>query len=174
MKHGESSVFPPPSLFHNMHNQVTLCRKTATHVYWKIWCFIYIQQTNEHGFIVVFSSVTMKEDFDMKMEIRWGYSLFCKAGHTLFVFCISRNAPWNMKHLLYTFPISCEFRVLLMPRKNKLRNYVAFHTNADPGIKCCEMWKAKRSVKCEESDAQHPIIHFSFFTFRRCLLHIPR
>ncbi len=43
------------------------------------------------------------------------------AGYTHIAFgeCFSRNTPRNTKHSLYIFRISCKFRVLLMPRKNK-------------------------------------------------------
>ncbi len=59
----------------------------------------------------------------------------------------SRNTPQNTEHSLYTFRISYEFRVLLMPRKNKLWNPLTFHANANPGAKCkkrkeeCKMWE---------------------------------
>ncbi len=59
----------------------------------------------------------------------------------------SRNTPGNTKHLLYTFRISCEFRVLLMPQKNKPQNPLTFCVNADPGVKCCKMWKAKKVTR---------------------------
>ncbi len=48
----------------------------------------------------------------------------------LYTFCISlmfsQNTPRNTKHSLYTFRISCEFRVLLMLRKNKPQNPLTF------------------------------------------------
>ncbi len=92
----------------------------------------------------------------------------------LYTFCIShfakisqmflQNTPQNTKHSLYSFGISCEFCVLLMPRKNKLWNPLTFRANADPGTKCCKMWKAKKGgAKCEKSDAKYLAIHFSFF-----------
>ncbi len=74
----------------------------------------------------------------------------------------SRNTPWNMKHSLYTIRISSEFRVLLMPRKNKPQNSSSFRTNADPGAKCKS---GKRGVKSEKSCSQYPVTHFRFFTF---------
>ncbi len=46
-----------------------------------------------------------------------------------------------------------------MPRKNKPRNPLSFHVNADSGGK-----SEKRDVKCEKSGAKYPAIHF-FFAF---------
>ncbi len=62
---------------------------------------------------------------------------------------------------LYTFRISREFRVLLMPRKNKPQNPLTIRTNADSGAKCKK--RKKRGVKCEKSDAKYLAIHFLFF-----------
>ncbi len=71
-----------------------------------------------------------------------------KAGYTLFTFheCYSQNTPQNKKHSLRTFCISREFRVLLMPQKKKPGNPLSFHTNANPGTKCCEMRKKWREI----------------------------
>ncbi len=74
-------------------------------------------------------------------------------------FVFSRNTPRNTKHSLYTFHISCEFRVLLMPRKNKPRNPLTFRVNAGTGAKCEKPKKGTRNAK-------YPTIHFSFFAFR--------
>ncbi len=53
-----------------------------------------------------------------------------------------------------------------MLRKNKPQNPLTFRTNADPGAKCGEMWKAKKGdSKREKSDAKYPAIHFLFFAF---------
>ncbi len=69
----------------------------------------------------------------------------------LYTFHISqmflRNTRQNTKHPLYTFRISCEFRVLLMPRKNIPRNPLTFRANANPDAKCCEMQKTKKGVQ---------------------------
>ncbi len=51
------------------------------------------------------------------------------------------NAPQTMKHSLHSFRISCEFRVLLIPRKNKSQNPLTFRANAEFGTKCCEKQK---------------------------------
>ncbi len=48
------------------------------------------------------------------------------------------------KTLTTHFHISCEFRVLLMPQKSKPPNPLSFRANADTGVKCCEMRKAKK------------------------------
>ncbi len=53
------------------------------------------------------------------------------------------------------FHISCEFRVLLMPQKNKPRNPLTFRTNLDPGAQCCEMRKK-----------WHEILRYTLFIFR--------
>ncbi len=69
----------------------------------------------------------------------------------------SWNTPRNTKHSPYTFRISCEFRVLLMPQRNKPRNPVTFRTNADPGAKC----KKRR----KKSDLKYTAIHILFLAF---------
>ncbi len=72
----------------------------------------------------------------------------------------SQNTPQNTKHLLYTFCISGEFCILLMPQKNKPRNPLSFCA------KCYEMRKVKkRGAKLEKSDTKYDAIHFSFFAF---------
>ncbi len=48
-----------------------------------------------------------------------------------------------------------------MPRKNKPQNPLTFRANTDPGVKCCEMRKAKKGVH----NAKYPAIHFFFFAF---------
>ncbi len=48
------------------------------------------------------------------------------------------------KHSLYTFHISREFRVSLMPQKNKLRNPMIFFANASHSAKC-----EKQKKECE-------------------------
>ncbi len=56
----------------------------------------------------------------------------------------SQNTPQNTKHSLYTFRISCEFRISLTSWKNKLRNPLTFCANGNPGANCCETWKVKK------------------------------
>ncbi len=57
---------------------------------------------------------------------------FCSSSGQLYTFRISRvflqNTPQNTKHSQYTFRISCKFRVLWMPQKNKPRNPLASYT----------------------------------------------
>ncbi len=80
--------------------------------------------------------------------------------------CFSRNTQWNIKHSLYTFRISCEFRVLLMPQKNKPQNHLSFRANANPGVKCCEMQKAKKGAQNVKKVAQNtPLYTFRFLLF---------
>ncbi len=69
-----------------------------------------------------------------------------------------KHTTRNTKHSPYIFHISCEFRVLLMPRNSKPWNPLTFRANADPGAK-------KRGVKREKSDTKYPAIHFLFFAF---------
>ncbi len=59
----------------------------------------------------------------------------------------SQNTPQNMEYSLYTFRISCEFRVLLIPRKNKTRNPLSCRVNADPGTKCKKQKKGRKTQK---------------------------
>ncbi len=47
--------------------------------------------------------------------------------------------------------------------KNKLRNPLTFHMNANPGAKCK---KRKNRMKHEKSDAKYPAVDFLFFAFR--------
>ncbi len=72
----------------------------------------------------------------------------------------SQNTPRNKKHSLYTSRILCEFRVLLMPRKNKAQNPLTFRTNADPAK--CKKWK--RGTKCEKNWREIP--RYTLFVFR--------
>ncbi len=58
-----------------------------------------------------------------------------------------RNTPRNAKHSLYTFRISGEFRVLLMPQKNKPRNPLSFYVNASHGAKCEKQKKGRKVQK---------------------------
>ncbi len=78
-----------------------------------------------------------------------------------------QNTPWNTKHSLYTFRISCEFRVLLMLLKNKPRNPLICHSNANPGAKCCKIREVKKGVwnvkKVSWNTPLH-IFHFSRFS----------
>ncbi len=70
------------------------------------------------------------------------------------------------KHSLYTYRISCKFRVLLMPRKNKPRNPLSFRTNADSGAKCCEMQKVKKGAQNGKKVTRNTLLyifHFSHF-----------
>ncbi len=82
----------------------------------------------------------------------------------LYTFHISHfaciNTPRNMKHSLYIFCISCELRVLLMPRKNKPWNPSTFCANVDTGTKC-----EKRKKGCEMWKKWHKIPRFQFFFF---------
>ncbi len=81
--------------------------------------------------------------------------------HIQFLITISSPfTPWS-KHSLCTFPISCEFCVLLMLRKNKPRNPLTFRTNADPGAKSCE----KRGANCEKKGREIPSYTLLFFAF---------
>ncbi len=97
----------------------------------------------------------------MRKFVSTGYALYGQP----YTFRISRmflrNTPQNMKHSLYTFRISCEFRVLLMPRKNKPRNPLTFRANANPGAKCCEMRKAKKGTQNTKKNIQNT----SLYTF---------
>ncbi len=77
----------------------------------------------------------------------------------------SQNTPWNMKHSPYTFCISCEFHVLLMPLKNKPRNPLGFCMDADPGTKGCEMWKVKK--RCKMGKKWREISCYTLFIFTR-------
>ncbi len=94
-----------------------------------------------------------------------------KAGYTLFVFRISRifsrNTSQNTKQSLYTFRISCKFRVLLTPQQNKPRNPIDFCASDDPVAKC---EKQKRGAKREKRDAKYSAINFSFFAFHNHFL----
>ncbi len=75
------------------------------------------------------------------------------------------NTPRNMKHSLYTFRISCEFRVLLMPRKNKPQNPLTFRANADPNAK---YEKQKKGHKIKKLTWNTPLytFHFSHFAIK--------
>ncbi len=73
-----------------------------------------------------------------------------------------RKTPQNMKHSLYTFRISCKFSVLFSLQKNKPQTPVNFRANADPGTKCCEIWKAKKKEQSEKSDMKYPPIQSVF------------
>ncbi len=53
---------------------------------------------------------------------------------------------------------SWEFRVLIMPRKNKPQNHLTFCANANPGTKCEK--RKKRGMKCQKSGAKYPAIYF--------------
>ncbi len=69
----------------------------------------------------------MSPSLQKDLDPRNGFLPFSQAGYTLLALpkCFSQNTLRNMKHSLYTFRISCEFRVLLMPRKNKPQNPLA-------------------------------------------------
>ncbi len=121
-----------------------------------------------------------KNDFKYAQQIRrfeWcKKQRILKAGYTLFVSDISRmfsqnttkcETLRNAKHSLYTFRISGEFGVLLMPQKNKQRNPLSFCANADPGAKCCEMQKAKKEVRNAKKVVRNTLLYtfcFSPFT----------
>ncbi len=77
----------------------------------------------------------------------------------------SRDIPRNTEHPLYTFRISCKFRVLSIPQKNKPQNPLTSHVNANPGAKC---EKQKKGCKMWKSDAKYLAIHFLFFAFCDC------
>ncbi len=73
---------------------------------------------------------------------------FPQACYTLFIFCeCFRKTQQNMEHSLYTFHISCEFRVLLMPQKNKPQNPPTFCANVDLGTKCKKRKKGRKMQK---------------------------
>ncbi len=86
--------------------------------------------------------------------------------------CFSQNTSRNTKHSLYTFRISCEFYVLLMPRKNKLRNPLSFCVNTDPGAKCCEMQKVKNGIPNTKKVVRNTPLYT--FRFSRQFLRILR
>ncbi len=88
----------------------------------------------------------------------------------------SGNTPGNVKHSLYTFCITCEFCVLLMPQKNKLQNPLTFRVNVNSSAKWCKMQKANKiGTKREKSNAKYPAIHFLFFAFRdKCIASLTR
>ncbi len=97
----------------------------------------------------------------------------------LYMFCIShfasilwiflQNTLRNIKHLLYTFRISCKFRFLLMTRKNKPRNPLTFCANADPGAKCKKRKKGRETPK---KWLKIPRSILSFFAFcNKCIAH---
>ncbi len=50
----QRGLFASQSLFPNLLKHLTLCRKTVTSVYWKIGCFVYIQQLNVYSFTASF------------------------------------------------------------------------------------------------------------------------
>ncbi len=87
--------------------------------------------------------------------------------------CFRKTPTQNMKHTLYTFRISCEFCVLLMPWKNELWNPLTFNANADPGAKC-EKWKkwARSAIKVTRNTSLytfcflHFAIVFAYFVIR--------
>ncbi len=89
---------------------------------------------------------------------------FQNSWDTLYTFRISRgflqNTPRNTKHLLYTVRISCKFRVLLMPWKNKPRNPSTFHVNAWLKWEMCKAKKGTRSTK-----KRHKIPRYTLFIF---------
>ncbi len=67
--------------------------------------------------------------------------------------------------LIIHFRISCEFRVLLMPRKNKPRNPFTFRANVNLGAKCCEMWKNCFTNKANMTNHVLQIHHLCFAFF---------
>ncbi len=72
-RRGERDVFAWPSPFSNQHNCVMLCTKAAMCVFWKICCrclFTFSSQiyTVYSLIFLIFSRVTMEEDFDIEME----------------------------------------------------------------------------------------------------------
>ncbi len=80
-------------------------------------------------------------------EIGFLVSLLRPAIHFSYFVKFLQNTPENTKHSIYTFHISGELRVLLMPRKNKPRNTLTFRKNADLGAKYCEKPKKRRETR---------------------------
>ncbi len=70
----------------------------------------------------------------LRVVIHFSYFAFCEH------FYETHHKIRNTHYTLF----SCEFRVLLMPRKNKPQNPLTFRTNADPGEKC-----GKQKKVCE-------------------------
>ncbi len=75
----------------------------------------------------------------------------------------SQNTPQNTKHSLYTFRISCEFRVLSMLWINKPWNHLTFCTNADPGSKCKKPKKGAQNAKKVTQNSPLYTFCFSYF-----------
>ncbi len=102
---------------------------------------------NSKDFVVYFFAALIKHEIRMKWET-------CIASVSYFVACFAKTfakyEKWLAGH------ISFEFRVLLMPRKNKPQNPLTFCANSDPGAKCRETRKKWHEI---------PPIHFSFFAF---------
>ncbi len=104
-----------------------------------------------------------------------------KAGYTDLAFreCFlqkKKKTPRNTKHLLYTFRISCEFRVLLMPQKINheiLRVFPRMPT-LEPAIYLLSNWWEceKMLVKQEKWEVyrwhfvNYPVNHFSHLALR--------
>ncbi len=72
---------------------------------------------------------------------------------------VFRQTPQNTKNSLYTFYVSCEFRVLLVLRKNEPQNPSSFCANADPGAK-----SEKKVRETQKKWREIPRYH----TFRFC------
>ncbi len=113
----------------------------------------------------------------MKTEKKAGCTLLYFAFHGYFanVFAehITKYETLTI-HFLHFMRISCfinaEFHVLFMSWKNKPRNPSTFRANANPGVKCYEMQKAKKEARNTKKVMQNTpsTIHFSFFAFHDC------
>ncbi len=102
---------------------------------------------------------------------RFSFLIFYNVGCTLFVFCFlrvfcecCRETHQKIRNTHYTlFILHANFCVLLMPRKNKPRNPLTFRTNANPGMKCCKMRKAKEKGQRKTWNTPLYIFRFSHF-----------
>ncbi len=92
----------------------------------------------------------------------------CMASYTRFVFCECFCKTYHeIRNTHYTFfHISCEFRVLLMPRKSKPRNTSTFRVNANHGAKCCKVQKAKKGGETRKKLCKIPDYTLFIFAFR--------
>ncbi len=54
--------------------------------------------------------------------------------------------------------------------KNKLQNHLTFCVNAKPGVKCCEMWKAKKGCEIWKKVTQNTPLHTFIFRISRVFL----
>ncbi len=134
--------------------------------YWHYMEFFSLLNTTNCSLYKTFKSTSEQNGLSAKLiPVR-------PAIHFSYFVGISRTFSWNTsqntKHSLYTFRISCEFRVLLMLWKNKPQNHLTFPANAD--------WrKMLRNEKSKTRGAKHLVIHFWFFAFRdKCIASLRR